>query len=148
MTAAEKFKRLLAADERYSAEAYNFVYEALDWTLNHVVEQESRDSQHVTGGELLEGVREFAVEQFGCLARTVLESWGVTRTNDFGELVFNLVEHDLMGKQDSDSVADFDEIYSFEEACELDVRFSYRAERDEWQTDYVGRVNTKPDAGH
>tara|TARA_B100000029_G_C16694030_1_gene636761 strand:+ start:42 stop:485 length:444 start_codon:yes stop_codon:yes gene_type:complete len=146
MTAAGKFRRLLAADERYSVEAYNFVYEALDWTLNHVVQNESRESQHVTGVELLEGVKQYAVDQFGCLARTVLESWGVTRTNDFGELVFNLVEHDLMGRQDSDSLDDFDDVYLFGEVFDLDLRLCYRAERDEWETDYVERVNSKTDA--
>ena len=60
MTAAEKFRNLLATDERYDAEAYNFIYEALDWTLKKVSKKDGRGSQHVTGKELLEGIRRFA----------------------------------------------------------------------------------------
>lgn len=142
MSALEKFHQVLEADDRYSPQAYNFVYEALDWTLKNVVSHEDEETQHVTGAELLEGVRQYSIQEFGCLARTVLESWGITETADFGELVFNLVEHDLMGKQDSDSKADFQEVYDFSEVFDLAPRFSYRAEHDEWQTDYVERVSS------
>ncbi len=146
MTAAEKFRRLLADDSRYSAETYNFVYEALDWTLKNVVSDDDRESQHVTGPELLEGIRQCAVAQFGCLARTVLESWGVSSTDDFGEVVFNLVEYDLMGAQETDRREDFHGLYDFEEAFDLVPQFSYSADTDEWDTDYVVRANEPLDA--
>ena len=139
MTAAEKFRRLLDADKRYDAEVYNFVYEALDYTLKNVIDGEDRENQHVSGPELLEGVRRYAVDQFGCLARPVLESWGVHRTDDFGEIVFNLVEYDLMGKQDSDCRDDFCGLYDFAEAFDIRPVFSYRVDSDEWQTAYVAR---------
>ncbi len=138
MTAAEKFQKLLASDKRYDAEAYNFVYEALDWTLKHCVGGH-RENQHVSGPELLAGARQYAIEQFGCLARTVLESWGVHSTADFGEIVFNLVDHDLMGKQDSDEREDFHDVYDFSEAFDVQPHFRYRAEKDEWQAAYVPR---------
>jgi uncharacterized repeat protein (TIGR04138 family) len=138
MTAAEKFRKLLAADKRYDAEAYNFVYEALDWTLKNVASGR-RSNQHVTGQELLEGIRQLAIEQFGCLSQAVFESWGIHATNDFGEIVFNLVEYDLMGKQESDSKGDFDRVYDFEEAFDVAPVFCYAPERDEWKTAYVAR---------
>jgi len=139
MTAAEKFRSLLAADNRYDAEAYNFIYEALDWTLKKVVRTERRGNQHVSGRELLEGVRQFAIEQFGCLARTVFESWGIRATDDFGEIVFNLVEHDLMGKQESDSKEDFRDVFNFAEVFDLSPVFRYTPEHDEWTASYVKR---------
>jgi uncharacterized repeat protein (TIGR04138 family) len=147
MTAAEKFRNLLARDRRYDAEAYNFIYEALDWTLKNVVKDDDsqgkgrRSGRHVTGPELLEGVRRYAIDQFGCLSRTVLETWGVFTTDDFGEIVFNLIEHDLMGKQESDSKADFHGVYEFAEAFDVSPVFCYAPERDEWRAAYVSRAS-------
>ncbi len=148
MTAAEKFRALLKNDGRYDAEAYNFVYEALDFTLKNLVKARPGSSQHVSGQELLEGIRQYGIDQFGCLARTVLGSWGVSRTADFGEIVFNLVEHDLMGKQDADSKADFESIYDFAEVFELTPVFCYSREKDEWQTAYVQSARNDPSSGN
>ncbi len=139
MTAAEKFRKLLAADKRYHAEAYNFIYEALDFTLKHIVKSGGRENQHVTGPELLEGIRRHSIEEFGCLVTTVFERWGITRTADFGEIVFNLVDYDLMGKQESDSRADFQDVYDFSEVFELRPVFHFCKEKDEWRTSYVER---------
>lgn len=141
MTAVEKFRNLLATDRRYDAEAYNFIYEALDWTLKNVLQRDKRGSQHVSGCELLEGVRQYAIEQFGCLARPVLEAWGVNRTDDIGEIVFNLVEHDLMGKQETDSRTDFHSVYEFADVFDIAPVFCYSPEHDEWKTAYVSRAN-------
>jgi len=138
-SAAEKFRLLLEADRRYDPEAYNFLYEALDYTLNNVVSPRGRQSQHVTGQELLEGIRRFSIEQFGCLAKPVLENWGVHATSDFGEMVFNLVSQDLMGKQDSDSKDDFRDVYDFREVFDLKPVFSYVNERREWKASYIAR---------
>jgi uncharacterized repeat protein (TIGR04138 family) len=143
MTAAEKFRNLLSKDRRFDPEAYNFIYEALEWTLKHLASTDRHSSQHVTGQELLEGIRQFAIDQFGCLARTVLETWGVRATDDFGEIVFNLVEHDLMGKQDSDSKDDFHDIYDFGEVFDLEPVFRYAADKDEWKASYVIRAETR-----
>ncbi len=137
LSAAEKFRLLLNQDARYDAEAYNFIYEALDYTLKVVVGQSTRSNMHVSGPELLEGVRRFAIQQFGCLAKMVLENWGICSTADVGEIVFNLVEFDLMGKQDSDSKLDFLNVYCFEDAFEVRPVFSYRQDRDEWTASYV-----------
>ena len=139
ITAAEKFRLLLKSDRRYDPEAYNFLYEALDYTLKHVVAPRGRQSQHVTGQELLEGVRRYSIEQFGCLARAVFTNWGIRSTDDFGEMVFNLVREDLMGKQESDSKEDFHQVYEFDEVFDLKPVLSYAADRREWKASYIAR---------
>ena len=138
MTAAEKFRRLLQKDTRYHPEAYNFVYEALDHTLKHIVQTQER-SHHVSGGQLLEGIRQLSIEQFGCLARPILECWGIRSTEDVGRIVFNLVEHDLMGKQESDSLEDFRGVYEFDEVFDLAPLFHYSGEDGDWKATYVTR---------
>jgi uncharacterized repeat protein (TIGR04138 family) len=142
MNAAERFQLLIRKDARYDPEAYNFIYEALDHTLKTVITPKSRSNQHVTGPELLEGVRQFAIEQFGCLAKMVLENWSIKSTGDVGEVVFNLVEYDLMGKQDSDSKLDFIDVYSFDDAFDVKPVFSYRQDRDEWGTNYIADASS------
>jgi len=138
----EKLCAIIRRDPRYAPEAYHFVYEALDWTLRNVVKARRRH-QHVTGPQLLEGIRQFAIQEFGCLAKTVLESWGVRSTADFGEIVFNLIEEDMMGKQPSDSKEDFAEVYDFEDAFRVRPVFRYDPDAKDWQVTYeeeAGRV--------
>ena len=139
ITAAEKFRRLVQTDQRYDVEAYNFLYEALDFTMKNVVAPRGRSNQHVTGQELLEGVRRFTIEQFGCMARVVLQNWGIRSTDDVGEMVFNLVSQDLMGKQESDSKEDFHGIYEFEEVFDVKPVFSFAPDRKEWKVSYISR---------
>ena len=137
MSAAEKFRLLLEKDPRFDPEAYNFVYDALDYTLHHIVTPPTRSNHHVSGQELLEGARRMAIKEFGCLARLVLESWGVTKTDDIGDIVFNLVDFDLMGKQEDDSRLDFHNIYCFDDAFNVKPVLSYRFDRDEWSASYI-----------
>ncbi|MBI2193098.1 MAG: hypothetical protein HYU36_14055 [Planctomycetes bacterium] len=111
--------RLTRANPRYALEAYYFLYEALDFT------QKKLDREgHVTGRELLEGIRALALEQFGLMARTVLESWGVQTTDDFGEMVFLLVLNDLLKKTDKDCRDDFRNVYDFREAFDQGYQIS------------------------
>ena len=100
---------------RYDVEAYLFVFASLDYLVGKAGKR-----VHVTGAELSRGVRDLAVERFGFLARTVLESWGVTRTADFGEIVYHLIEDGVMSKTDEDRKSDFDNVYDFREAFDLD----------------------------
>lgn len=105
--------RLVAQrDGLYSVEAYRFVFEALAHTLRML----KRDTGHVSGRDLLEGIRDKALQDFGGLARIVLNGWGVKATDDFGRIVFSLVDASLMGKTDNDSVEDFHAVYDFETA--------------------------------
>ena len=106
---------IVAKDPRYQRDAYLFVKDALDHTQK-IVAKESREVRHVTGQELLEGIRVFALNQFGPMAELVFAEWGVHRCEDFGEIVFNMVEIGLLGKTEEDSRADFQNGYSFHDA--------------------------------
>jgi len=79
-------------------------------------QQKLKRQAHVSGKELLECVREFAVEQYGPMTKTVLSHWGVTSTEDFGNIVFNLVERKVLSKTDTDSIEDFKNVYDFNAA--------------------------------
>ena len=116
----EGLESVLEKDARYHRDAYLFVRDALDFTKTTFADRrkspESTEQLHVTGQELLAGIRTFALAQYGPMAMTVLEEWGVTRCEDFGEIVFNMVDGGLLSKTDSDSRDDFQGGYSFEEA--------------------------------
>jgi len=104
-------RRVLKQDERYGLAAYLFVYEALAHTQKLLGKDDKdlpSEQRHVTGRELLEGIRDLAAEQFGPLAPTVFRNWGLRASSDFGDLVFNLVNHGLLGKTDQDNRGDFD----------------------------------------
>lgn len=106
-------------DARFDRKAYNFVRAALDHTVKEVKRKQPErtgKSQHVTGAELLEGIRAYALDQYGPLAKTVLTSWGITRCSDFGDIVFNLIDYNVFSKTEADRREDFAEIYNFEEA--------------------------------
>lgn len=106
-------------DPRYDRRAYHFVRQGLDHTVKGIKKaqgERTRKSLHVSGQQLLEGLRAFALDQYGPMARAVLASWGVTRCSDFGDLVFNLIEYNVFSKTEGDRKEDFAEIYSFEEA--------------------------------
>ncbi|MCB1195218.1 hypothetical protein KDK77_03450 [bacterium] len=105
------FEEITQKDNRYEIEAYNFVLLGLNYTMSTLDKP-----RHITGKELLEGIRVYALEQFGPMARTVLEHWGITCSEDIGEIVFNLVEHELLGKNQNDSKEDFRGVYDFHEA--------------------------------
>jgi uncharacterized repeat protein (TIGR04138 family) len=112
----EALATVLGKDPRYHAEAYLFVREALDHTQKTIGKDARGRARHVTGQELLEGIRQYALQQFGPMTQTVLEEWGVRRCEDFGELVFNMVEVGWLAKTEKDSRADFERGYTFEEA--------------------------------
>ncbi len=112
----EVVERIVERDSRYAREAYTLLREALDYTQQQIHRKNRGKVRHVTGQELLQGVREYVLQQFGPMSITVLDEWGIRNTRDFGELVFNMVEYRLLAKTDEDSRADFDNGYDFEEA--------------------------------
>ncbi|MEE9584409.1 MAG: Minf_1886 family protein [Candidatus Brocadiales bacterium] len=123
----DKLHNLTQKDRRYPLPAYQFVFEALDYTVHRLKKNLSSSlegERHVTGQELLEGIEEYALDQFGYMAKTVFEQWGTVRGEDFGEIVFNLVESGLMGKTESDTKNDFDVSYDFQKTLEEHFRFS------------------------
>ena len=135
---------LLRKDSRYTFDAYVFVFEALNYAQNvlgmgkdsdtdlpaHARERQEKEKKekedaperHVSGQELCEAIRHFAVEQYGYMAKTVLNSWGVRATSDFGEIVFNLIRIGQMRKTPSDCREDFENIFDFDTAFRQEFR--------------------------
>jgi uncharacterized repeat protein (TIGR04138 family) len=107
---------ILQRDPRSDAHAYFFVRDGLEFTVRRLDRPLSGPGRHVTGRELLEGLRLFALTEFGPMARTVLRTWGVNRTEDFGQIVFNLVGQGVLGKTDQDRPEDFASVYDFDDA--------------------------------
>jgi uncharacterized repeat protein (TIGR04138 family) len=114
-------------DPRYAYEAYEFLFHALHFTQKmlgreppEAVEEEgplpADNRHHVSGQELLQGALALALREFGLMARTVFHQWGIERTDDFGEMVFNLVQAGLMSKTDQDTRADFHAVYDLDQA--------------------------------
>lgn len=101
---------------RYSKQVYLFMREALDFTIKLFDKPTEGPARHVTGGELLDGIRKYALQEFGPITKTVLNRWGVHRCEDFGEIVFIMVEKGILGKTDDDRKEDFSGGYDFDAA--------------------------------
>jgi uncharacterized repeat protein (TIGR04138 family) len=117
----ERIRAIVKRDPTYRVEAYCYVFEALDHTLRGLPKH-----RHVTGQELCRGIKDLAIDRFGPLARTVFQHWGITRTEDFGKIVFNLIEAELMGKTDSDSIEDFRDVYDFEDVFDRNLKLEVK----------------------
>lgn len=132
--AARKIRR----DGRYSFEAYNFVLEAMEYAREELGMGREAESQaplgesaskiaartqgqkHVTGQQLCEAIRSFALHQFGHMARCVFRNWGINSTSDFGEIVFNMIRLNVMLKTSQDRREDFDDVFDFETGLRYD----------------------------
>lgn len=112
----EAVEKLYAQDPRFSREAYHFTREALDFTQKVVSRENKGSVRHVTGQELLEGIRQYSLQQYGPMTITVLEEWGIHNCQDFGEIVFNMVESRLLAKTEKDTRDDFQNGYDFKDA--------------------------------
>jgi uncharacterized repeat protein (TIGR04138 family) len=113
----EELDKIVVKDPRYTREAYLLVRESLDHTQKTIGKSAKEDApRHVSGQQLLEGIREYALQQYGPMTLMLLGEWGIRRCEDFGELVFNMVENSLLAKTDEDSRDDFKGGYDFEEA--------------------------------
>jgi uncharacterized repeat protein (TIGR04138 family) len=112
----EAIERILRKDQRYEREAYFFLREALDYTVRLLNKPAQGPRRHVTGKELLEGVREFALEEYGPMALRVLHTWGIASSEDIGNIVFNLVAQGVLGKTNEDRLEDFSGGYDFAQA--------------------------------
>ena len=116
--------QLFSEDSRYPPEAYAFVIAALQHTQESLERTKlpELDQRHVSAVELLEGLRDFALKQFGRLTLPVLHPGGITSTSDVGDIVYNLIEYQQMSKTDSDSRTEFDNIFDFEEVFQNDFQ--------------------------
>lgn len=113
---AEALDSIVAGDPRYARDAYIFLRDALDFTTKQQKKIKGTTVRHVAGPELLEGVRLYAMKEFGPMVVTVFGYWGIHRTEDIGHMVFNLIDAGIFGKTDEDSIEDFKNVYDFEEA--------------------------------
>ena len=109
----EVLDQLQERNPRFHARSYEFVMMAL-----HSVIQSLDEPRHISGRELTEGLRELAIGQYGLLARTVLEHWGIHETEDVGRVVFAMVEQGILVKEDEDGPKDFADVFDFEDAFE------------------------------
>ena len=129
--------KLLREDRRYRLEAYAFVFEALHYAqqvlhLGRPCPTEPLPGEteppepavHVSAQELCQAARQLALEQYGLMAKHVLNSWGLYSTSDIGEIVFNLLRIGQMRKTPSDRREDFDNLYDFDEAFRPDFRMT------------------------
>ncbi len=107
---------ILEKEERFQPGAFFLVREALDFTVDRLSKETNGEKRHVSGKELLQGFRDYVLEEYGPMGATILEDWGITKCRHVGEIVFLFIENGVFGKQDSDTLDDFHEIYTFEEA--------------------------------
>ena len=113
----QKIEGILEKESKYKFEAYSFVMAGLHYTVSRL-----SAPRHVSGRELCGGLRDYALEQFGPMARTVLEYWGIQSTVDFGKIVFLLIEAELLKKTEEDSIHDFENIYDFNQAFQYEIK--------------------------
>ncbi len=113
---AEALDSIVASDPRYQRDAYAFLRDALDFTTKQQKKVKGVSVRHVTGPELLDGVRRYALKEFGPLVMTVFDNWGIHSCEDIGNMVFNLIGAGVFGKTEEDSIEDFKNVYDFEEA--------------------------------
>jgi len=107
---------ILEKEKRFQPGAYFLVREALDFTVDRLSRETNGEKRHVSGKELLQGFRDYVLQEYGPMSATLLRDWKIQKCRHVGEIVFLFIENGIFGKQDSDSLDDFDEIYSFEEA--------------------------------
>ena len=135
-----KLADVVKRDPRYMYEAYEFLYQALQHAYQclgrepppgSIEDAAAPPKHHISGPELLEGIRSLALQEFGLMARTVFRMWGIAKTDDFGEIVFNLVEANLMSKTDQDDRLDFHDVYDLDKALTEGYRIEAAPEEEE-----------------
>ena len=113
---AEVLESVVDSDPRYQRDGYIFLRDALDFTTKQQKKIKGERVRHVTGPELLDGVRRYALKEFGPMVMTVFDNWGIHSCEDVGHMVFNLIAAGVFGKTEEDSIKDFKNVYDFEEA--------------------------------
>ena len=114
----QKIENLAERDGRYKSDAYLFVCDALEYTVQKLGRNKdtlTEEKRHISGRDLLFGISEYSADQFGPLTCSVFAHWGIEQTRDFGEIVFNLVGAEMLRKTDEDRIEDFVDVYDFAE---------------------------------
>ena len=112
----EALDSIIAIDPRYQRDSYAFLRDALDFTTKHQKKIKGVSVRHVTGPELLDGMRQYALKEFGPMVMTVFDNWGIHSCEDIGNMVFNLIGAGIFGKTEQDSIEDFKNVYDFDAA--------------------------------
>ncbi|MEM6551988.1 MAG: Minf_1886 family protein [Planctomycetota bacterium] len=148
MEVPSKVLRKLAAESGYPVDAYHFVQRGLDFTVRSIhgeldeddvepvappADDPSEHPRHVTGRQLCQGLRSYAIQEYGLLARPVLGRWRVRSCEDFGRMVFAMVDHGLMHKTDHDTIEDFRGVFDFASAFDSSLSLTGRTRTDEAQ---------------
>ena len=121
----KQFEILLQRDHRFTVESYRLILEALNLAQrNNSGNEIKKADRNVTGQELSAAVRDYALEQFGYMARVILARLGIRRTGDIGDIVYNLIDINLMSKIPNDRREDFDNV--FDRARDLEHGFSFK----------------------
>jgi uncharacterized repeat protein (TIGR04138 family) len=131
-----KLDEVVRHDPRYTYEAYEFVFAALAHTQRMLGRIPPKDGAgeseyHVSGPQLLEGIRDLALREYGLMARTVFRAWGINSTADVGEIVFNLIAANLMSKTSEDSRDDFRDVYDLDRVLVVDYRIDVSEEGED-----------------
>jgi uncharacterized repeat protein (TIGR04138 family) len=126
MNDIKTLNKIVEKDPRYPIEAYLFVLEALFHTR-----KKFKKKRHVSGHELLEGIKILALDQYGSMAKAVFEHWGIKSTIDFGNIVFNMVNAKVLSKTKEDTLDDFKNIYNFDKVFVKDYSFDLKTLRDD-----------------
>jgi len=113
---AEVVEQICEQDLRYASDAYHFVQEGLNHTLKSLKRGGQHTHRHVSAQELLHGLRDYALKEYGPMSKAVLNEWGIKATDDFGQIVFNLVASGVLGKNETDSPSDFRNVFTFDDA--------------------------------
>jgi len=113
---ADALESVVGSDPRFQRDGYIFLRDALDFTTKQQKKVKGVSVRHVSGPELLDGVRQYALKEFGPMVMTVFDSWGIRCSEDIGHMVFNLIGAGVFGKTEQDSIQDFKNVYDFEEA--------------------------------
>jgi uncharacterized repeat protein (TIGR04138 family) len=125
----KKLEEIVEEVGLYPIEAYEFVHNGLGFTVNklHGNKKDPKASRHVSGRDLCDGLREYALSKWGLMARTVLGRWNIRKTYDFGRIVFAMVDNGLMQKTDDDSIEDFRDVFDFKTAFDAGYRIEMRS---------------------
>ncbi|MEO0077665.1 MAG: Minf_1886 family protein [candidate division WOR-3 bacterium] len=121
----ELLQEIVERDKRYKLEAYLLVNDGLQHSLRQLAVR-----RHISGSELLEGIRLLALERYGRMAKAVLNSWGLFTTDDIGNVVFNLVNAGLMSKTETDTIEEFHAVYDFEDVFVRNYHIPARPRQD------------------
>jgi len=113
---SEALDSIISSDPRYQRDAYVCLRDSLDFTTKQEKKIKGVSVRHVSGPQLLDGVRRYALKEFGPMVMTVFDNWGIHSCEDVGNIVFNLISAGVFGKTEDDSIEDFKNVYRFEEA--------------------------------